>query len=90
MKKLLFLFLFALIFSSISCDAASEWEKAKGTCAKVKAFLSKYGLYDDFVDALNRGAQSVAQKICEKVLPGWLCKDIVKVVFDLIKKGKFS
>ena len=89
MKKLLFLFLFALILSSISCDAATEWENAKGACAKVKKFLQKYGLYDDFVNALNNGAKKLAQSICEKVLPGWLCKDIVNVVFDLIKKNKF-
>ena len=89
MKKLLSLVLIALIISSIYADAASEWEKAKASCGKVKEFLQRYGLYDDFVNALNRGAQSVAQKICEKVLPSWLCKDIVSVVFDLIKKGYF-
>ena len=89
MKKLLYLVLISLIFSSILCDAASEWEKAKGACAKVKQFLQKYGLYGDFVNALNDGAKNIAQSICEKVLPGWLCRDIVNVVFDLIQKGYF-
>ena len=90
MKKLLSLILIALIISSIYADAASEWQEAKNVCAKVKKFLQKYGLYGEFVKQLNNGAKKVAQGICEKVLPSWLCKDIVNVVFDLIKKGYFS
>ena len=83
MKKLLILLLITLIFGSISCSVKDEWEKAKKTCAKVKAFLKKYDLYDDLVSLLNKSAKAAAQKICEKKFSSDLCSNIVYVVGTL-------
>ena len=75
MKKLLILLLIALIFGSISCDFIDECKKA--TCAKIKEFLKKYGIYDDIVDLLKKGAKKVAQALCEKQIPSGLCSCLI-------------
>ena len=67
MKKLLFLVLIALILGSISCGAIEdEWEKAKATCAKIKAFLKKYGIYDDVVKLLTKGQKQQLKQYARK------------------------
>ena len=87
MKKLLIFLLIALIFGSISAlSIREEWEKAKDVCSKVKAFLKKYGIYEDVVELLKKGAQAAAQKVCEKKIPSDVCTSIVKVVGKLLSK----
>ena len=87
MKKLLFLVLIALILGSISCGKIEdEWEKAKATCAKIKAFLKKYGIYDDVVSLLTKGAKAAAQAVCEKKLPKGVCSNLVTVVGKITAK----
>ena len=87
MKKLFFLLLIALVFGTIySLSIREEWEKAKATCAKIKTFLQKYGLYQDIVDLLNKGAKTAAQTLCEKKLSSDVCSDIVTVVGKISQK----
>ena len=87
MKKLLILLLIVLIFGSISCGVLEdEWEHAKATCRKTKEYLKKYGIYDGVVNALTKGAKSVAQSVCEKKLPKTLCSNIVYVVGKITQK----
>ena len=89
MKKLLFLLLIVLIFGTISTISIhEEWEKAKQTCAKIKAFLKKYGIYDDVVKLLTDGSKNAAQKVCEKKLSSDVCRDIVTVVGKITSKIK--
>ena len=84
MKKLLFFLLIALIFNSISADGIEdEWNHAKETCAKVKSFLQKYGIYDDVVRLLTQGAKQVATNLCKKVLPDSICPGLITVVGKL-------
>ena len=88
MKKFLYLILIALILGSISADSIEdEWANAKGTLAKVKKFLQKYGIYDDLVNYLNNGARSAAQVLCVKVIgKDRLCKEIITILWDFLQK----
>jgi len=88
MKKLLILLLVVLIFGTILADDASEWEKVKNTCSKVKKYLKDRGLYDVLVDLVTRGLKKSAIGECKKKLPEWLCSDIVTVLGKLTSKIK--
>ena len=86
MRKLLCLLLIVLIFGSISCGIKEEWEKAKQTCAKIKSFLQKYGIYDDVVNLLNKGAKVAAKNVCMKKFSSSLCDDIINVAARVLKQ----
>ena len=87
MKKLLCLVLIALILGSISATVESEWANAKDTFGKVKAFLQKYGLYDDLVKFFNDSAKGGAQLLCVKVFKKeGLCKEIINVLWYFLDK----
>ena len=87
MKKLLCLVLIALILGSISATIEDEWANAKGTFAKVKAFLQKYGIYDDLVKFFNDSAKGGAQLLCVKVIKKeGLCKEIINVLWYFLDK----
>ena len=87
MKKLLFFLLIALIFSSISAGTIQdEWNHAKQTCAKVKSFLKKYGVYNEIVRLLTNGAKTSATNYCNQHLPSGVCSSIITVVGRLTKK----
>ena len=88
MKKLLCLVLIALILGSISAvSIEDEWANAKSTFAKVKAFLQKYGIYDDLVDFFNKSAKGGAQLLCVKVIKKeGLCKEIINVLWYFLDK----
>ena len=87
MKKLLFFLLIALIFSSISAGTIQdEWNHAKETCAKVKSFLKKYGIYNELVRLLTQGAKTAATNVCKKALPDAICPGLITVVGKITKK----
>ena len=86
MKKLLILLLTALIFVSISAfSIIEEWEKVKDICSDVRKFLQKYGIFDDIIKLLTRGAKIPAQRLCVSTLslPPDVCSNIVDVVAKL-------
>ena len=78
MKKLLFFFLIALIFGSISAGIEN--------CSDVKSLLKKYNIYDQVVRLLNQGAKAAAQSVCKKVLSSGVCSTVIDKASKCLKK----
>ena len=87
MKKLLFLVLFVLILSSITADAADEWNKVKNVVKDAVKWLKEKGIYDKLLDLLKTAGEKAAIELCSKKLPKFLCKEIVEWLVNAIKKN---